>query len=118
MRVAVERGVDGKAVQRPFEAARAEEREDLERLAFDGAPDRRVVQHGDLSRRAQPRECRLELHRLVPGFLHERLGGAFAPGAQGAAPEPAAETLHARKSYAVQLARLAVTSTAVSSRSP
>jgi FAD/FMN-containing dehydrogenase len=59
--VAVEDGVDAVAVDRLFEAAGAEEGDDLGGLAFDGGLDRGVVQHGDLLRSAQTRQGCFEL---------------------------------------------------------
>ena len=54
--VAVDDGRHRIAVQRLLQAAAAQEREDLDRLALDGRADRRVVEHGDpLSVRSRAR---------------------------------------------------------------
>ena len=59
---------DGEAADRFLQTAAPEEGEDLRRLAFDRALDRRVVQDGDEPFRAQPRQCGFELQRFVDGL--------------------------------------------------
>jgi hypothetical protein len=94
--------------ERLLVAAAAEEREDLERLALDGVAHRRVVEHRDLLRRAEAGERGLELERLVERLLDERLDHGLAPRAERAAPEAAAEALHAGEADAVHHVRVAV----------
>src|SRR5207244_2882793 len=61
MRMAVKHHRDWIAADRLLEAARAEERINLERFAFDGLQNWRVVQQRDEMLAAQARECGLEL---------------------------------------------------------
>ena len=108
MRVAVDHERHRIASDRLLEAARSEERIDLERLAFDRLLNRRVVQQRDELRRAQPRERRFELQRFVDRLVHELLDDRLAPRAERALAEAAAESLDAGDADAVQLARVAV----------
>src|SRR5215212_4083798 len=103
MRVAVENGRHAVAVERLFQARRAEERRDLRRLAHHRGVDRRVVQHRDLLRRAQPGQGRLELQRLVDRLPHELFDDVLAPCSQRAASEAAAEALYPGEADAVHL---------------
>src|ERR1041385_497316 len=51
--------------------------------------------------RAQPRQCRFELQRLVNCFLHERFDGLFAPRSERAAAKSTSETLYPREADTV-----------------
>ena len=97
MGMAVEDHVARVAVDRLLEAARAQEREDLRRLALDRLLDRRVVEHGDPGHPAQPRERRLELQRLVHRLVDEDLDDLLSPGAERPLAEAAAEALRPRR---------------------
>src|SRR5205814_7416841 len=108
MRMAVKDHRDGIAADRLLEAARAEERMNLERLAFDGLKDGRVVQQRDEMLAAQARERGLELQGLINRFTNELLDDRLAPGRQRVAAEAAAEPLDARDADALQLACVAV----------
>ena len=66
-----------------------------------------MQQRDDLCR-AQPRQRRFELERLVDRFVHELLDDRLAPRREGVAPEPAAETLGAGDADAGELAGIAV----------
>src|SRR5207244_4957695 len=103
VRVAVKDGVHAIAVERLLEARRPEEGVDLRRLADDRGVDRRVVQHGDLLRRAQPRQRGLELQRFLDRLVDELLDDLLAPRAELPPPEAAAESLHAGEADALDL---------------
>ena len=93
VRVAVEDRRHRVARERLLEAAAAEERIDLERLALDRLLDRRVVQDRDEPIGAQPRQRRLELQRFVQAswtnFL--MIGSPHGPSARR--PKPPAKPL-------------------------
>ncbi len=95
--VTVEHRVDGEPVQRLLEPAAAEVRIDLHRLAVARLANGRVVQHGDAPVGPEPRERRLELERLVDGFLDELLDRGLSPRTEGAAAEATDESLGSRK---------------------
>ena len=101
-------GVHAVAVERFLEARRSQEWVDLRRLPFDRGVDRRVVQHGDLLRRAQPRQRGLELQRLLDRLVDELLDDLLAPRAELPAPEAAAEAFHAGEADALDLVHAAV----------
>src|SRR5207253_2981742 len=96
------------SADRLLQAARPEERIDLERLAVDRRLNRRVMQQRDDLLRSQPREGRLELQRFVHRFTHEVLDDPLAPRRERVAAEAAAEAFHAGDADARELARVAV----------
>jgi hypothetical protein len=107
VRVPVKHHVDGVAIERLFEAARAQVGKDLEGLSFHGGADRRVVEHGDALRGSQPCQCAFEFHGFVDRFLHEALGSGLSPCSQGCAAEAAGEAFRAgdpRSSHLIGLA--------------
>ncbi|MCY1227719.1 hypothetical protein D9M72_400050 [compost metagenome] len=106
--MAVEHGIDRIAHQRIFQPAAAQERKDLDRLAFDRADHGCVVQQRNAPPRAQLGQRRFELHRLVQRLLHEQFDCRLTPRAQRTAPEPAAKPFHARNAHAFDLADRAV----------
>src|SRR5579872_2231414 len=108
MGVTVEDGGDGQAQQRIFEAAGAQERENLRRLALYRGLDGGVVQQGDTMRRAQANQRGLQLERLVYGLVDEALDRLLAPGGERIAPEAAAEAAHAHETHAMHLTGVAV----------
>src|SRR2546427_694399 len=108
MRVAVEDDAHAIAIDRLLEAARAEIRENLRRLAFDRSPNRRVMHQRDALAGAKPRERRFELERLVYRFLDELLDGALAPRPQRSAPEAAGKSLHHGEADPLDLGRFPV----------
>src|SRR5207247_7704121 len=95
-------------VERLLEAARSQERKDLPRLAFHRRLDGRVVEDRDPLLRAQARQRRFELERLVHRVVHEAFDRVLAPGLERAASEAAAEALDAREADALDLDALAV----------
>src|SRR5262245_38723023 len=76
-----------------FEAARAEERRDLEGFTVDRLLDGRVMKQRNHLAGPNTSEGRLELQRLVHGFVHEPLDDRLAPGTQRALPESSTESL-------------------------
>ena len=85
MRVAVKDGVDAVTVDRFFEAARTEIREDFRRLPFHGPTNGRVVQQRDALLRSKARQRALEFQRFVDGFLDEGFDRVLTPGPECAA---------------------------------
>ena len=108
MGVTVKDRADREAGERILEPAAAEERKDLERLAFDGGLDRRVVEQRDDVLVAQARERGLELQRFVDRFVHELLDDLFAPRTERPAPEAAGEALDAGEADPEDLGGVAV----------
>src|SRR5690349_11333744 len=108
MGVAVERGDHLKAIQRLLEPARSKEGIDLERLALDGAGDRRIVEQRDALMRAQPRQRGFELERLLHGFAHELLDQRLAPRLEDAAAEAAGEAFDPGEADAADLHGVAI----------
>ena len=66
------------------------------------------MQHGDFLRRAQPRQRRLELQRLLDRLVDELLDDLLAPRAELPPSEAAAESLHAGEADALDLVHAAV----------
>src|SRR5687767_14293011 len=97
--------VSGKGL---FQTTGAEERIDLERLAFDGVANWRIVDEGDPVLCLQPRERRLELEDFLERLVHELFDDRLAPRAQCTAPEATAEPTNASEPHAVDLVRVAV----------
>src|SRR3954466_12147446 len=108
VRVAVEDHGDRIAADRLLEAARSEERVNLERLTVDRRLDRRIVEQRDDLFGPQPRQRRLELEGLVDRFVHELLDDGLAPRRERVPSEAAAEALDAGDPDAGELARVAV----------
>src|SRR5438094_161746 len=108
MRVAVKDVRDGIARERLLQPARSEKRVNLERLSLDGSLHRRIVHQRDQRARAQTRQRRFELERLVDRFAHELLDDRLAPRAEGVLAEAAAESLDAGDTDALHLARFPV----------
>src|SRR5947207_4344018 len=106
--VAVEDDVHRIPQQRFLEAARAEVRKDLRRLALHSCLDRRVVEDGHALCASEPGEGRLELERLVHRLSHESLDDFLTPGLERAYPEAAAEALDAGEADALDLARVTI----------
>src|SRR5207248_3159988 len=71
VRMAVDDGGGSELVERAREARRAEERVDLQRLAFDGGAARRVVEQGDARARAELEERVLELQLFGDACVDE-----------------------------------------------
>ena len=108
MGVPVEHRIGPVAIDRLLEAARAQERIDLDGLTVHGGADGRVMEHRHAAPRAQPGERRFELERLLDRGGHERLHRAFAPRLQRAGPESSREALGPREAHALHLDRGAV----------
>ena len=66
------------------------------------------MQDDDFLIRAQSRERRLELQRLVDGFVYELLDDRLAPRPEGAASEAAGKPFHTRKPDALHFAGAAI----------
>src|SRR5207248_9648439 len=93
VRMAVDEGGGSELVERAREARRAEERVDLQRLAFDGGAARRVVEQGDARARAELEERVLELQLFGDACVDELLHHGFAESLQLGLVEPACESL-------------------------
>ena len=109
MRVAVEDGGDGKAPDRLFESAAAEERIDLAAARLRPCPGS--------ARSAGPRSSRSLRRRASADssfsassdrFVHELLDDVFAPRTERATAEAAGEALDAGKADPVNFGRVAV----------
>src|SRR5438445_3925700 len=105
MGVTVENNAAAIAIDHFLQPCGSEERDDFGRLAFNRCLDRRIVQDGDLLRRAQARQRRFQLERLFDRLVHEMLDDLLAPGAEGATSEAAAESLDPAEADAVDLGR-------------
>jgi signal transduction histidine kinase len=108
MRVAVDHESHRVAADWLLESARSQKWIYLERLALDGALNRRVVQQRHEVRRPEPRKRRLELQRLVHRLAHKLLDDRFAPRSKRSLTEPAAKAFRTRDADALQLAGVAV----------
>lgn len=108
MGMPVEARGDGIAIQRPLEARRAHEGEDLGIFTDHGVANRCVVQEDDLVRGVQARQCTFEAHGLIYGFLHEILDRGFTPRVQHPAAKSSAEPANSGKAHAVDLCGVAV----------
>jgi hypothetical protein len=93
-------------VDRMGKTRRAEERIDFERLAFDRARDRRIMEHGDGAFGAERAKPVFELARLLARFVDEILDRLLAERAELAAAEAADETLGAGEADPVDHRRL------------
>src|SRR5262249_60420563 len=88
MRVPVKDHAHGIAEERLLEPARAEEREDLRRLALDRVAHGRIVERDHLPGGAKLGQGRPELERPVDGLVDEALHDLLAPALERAPPEP------------------------------
>src|SRR5437879_3577918 len=102
VRMALKNGRDLKPRERILETARAEEREDLQRLALDRVANRRIVHEHDPLRRFQSRERGLELERFLDRLVHEVLDDLLTPRPERAAAEAAAESAHAGEPHVAE----------------
>src|SRR5439155_6675663 len=92
-----------------LQPTRSEEGVDLERLPFDGVADRRVVhQHDAMLELLQPLERRLELERLLNGFVDEVLDDPFPPRTERATTEATAEAANAGEPNPTEFEGIAV----------
>ena len=103
MGVTVEDSGDGIAVEGLLETARAEKREDFERLAFYRCTDWRVVEEDGALGCAETGEGPFKFQRLVDGFVNELLDGRLAPGAESPGSESSRESLDPREAHAPDL---------------
>ena len=106
--VSVKSDGDAEPIEWTFEAARAEERQDLERLAFDRLADGGVMQKHHPSFGMESRERLFEANGVVNRLLHERFDARLTPCIEHPFTKATAESGHTGKANPLNLRRFAV----------